>query len=137
MPQERITDATEAIQRALFGPMDRHLRLVRERFGVRITARGDVLTLDGNDDDAVQDVLGRVKRVLTRLGKRGEPTPDEVEDLLLGDGRFEDGPRPEPRGARATTGPRQRQADPAPTGLRRACRRRRPWGERDGREPRR
>ena len=106
MPQERIADTTEAVQRALFGPMDRHLRLLRERFGVRITARGDVLTLDGNDDAAVQDVLARVKRVLARLRKRGEPTPDEVEDLLLGDGRFEEGPpaaprRPEPRGPRA------------------------------------
>jgi len=97
MPQERIADTTEAIQRALFGPMDRHLRQLRERFGVRITARGDVLTLDGPDDAAVQDVLGRVKRVMVRLARRSEPTPAEVEDLLLGDGRFEDAPRPEPR----------------------------------------
>lgn len=106
MPQERIADTTEAVQRALFGPMDRHLRLLRERFGVRITVRGDVLTLDGNDDAAVQDVLARVKRVMGRLRQRGEPTPAEVEDLLLGDGRFDaqpsgPSPRPEPRGPRA------------------------------------
>ncbi|MDA1195675.1 MAG: PhoH family protein [Planctomycetota bacterium] len=90
MPKERISDAGESVQRALFGPMDRHLRLLRERFGVRITARDDVLTLDGSDDAAVQDVMQRVKRVLARLERRGEPEPAEVEDLLLGEGRFDE-----------------------------------------------
>ena len=39
MPRERIPETGEAEQRALFGPMDRHLRAVRERYGVRISVR--------------------------------------------------------------------------------------------------
>jgi len=86
MPRERIPEAPEATQRILFGPMDRHLRAVRERFGVRISARGGVLTLDGPDDAAVQEVARRVKRVLVRAVGLREPTAEEVEDLLIGDG---------------------------------------------------
>ncbi len=100
MPSVRIPDATEAVQRALFGAMDRHLRQVRERFGVRISARHEVLTLEGPDDAAVQDVLMRVKRVIARLNKPGDPSPGEVEDLLLGDGRFDGARTGNPRAPR-------------------------------------
>ena len=104
MPRERIADVGEAAQRALFGPMDRHLRAVRERFGVRITARGEALTLEGPDDAAVQDVARRVKRVLARLERTGEPSMEKVEDLLLGDGRFDGAPARPPRHGTGSTG---------------------------------
>ena len=106
MPRERIADVGEAAQRALFGPMDRHLRAVRERFGVRITVRHETLTLEGHDDAAVQDVARRVKRVLGRLRRPGDPSSEELEDLLLGDGRFdaEQGRGPRTRRSRSGRG---------------------------------
>ncbi len=100
MPRERIPEAAEANQRILFGPMDRHLRAVRERFGVRISARNDVLTLEGPDDVAVQEVARRVKRVLARAAQPREPTAEEVEDLLIGDGIETQPGKRVPRGAR-------------------------------------
>ena len=86
MPRERIPEAGEALQRTLFGPMDRHLRAVRERYGVRISARNEALLLEGPDDAAVQDVAQRVRRLMARVDKGGEPASDEVEDLLFGSG---------------------------------------------------
>jgi phosphate starvation-inducible PhoH-like protein len=116
MPRERIPDVGEAAQRALFGPMDRNLRAVRERFGVRITARHEVLTLEGPDDEAVQAVARRVRRALSRLARGGTPREEEIGDLLLGDGVFEAGGKrpPAPRGARGErrTRPRVRPAGP-------------------------
>ena len=83
MPRERIPDATEAFQRVLFGPMDRHLREVRERFGVRISARNEALLLEGPDDAAVQEVARRVRRVQGRLTNGGEPRTEEVQAMLF------------------------------------------------------
>jgi len=104
MPRERIPEATEAVQRILFGPLDRHVRAVRERFGVRISARHEVLTLDGPDDAAVQEVARRVKRVLTRASQPGEPSAEQVEDMLIGDGVEVQPRKRAPRGPR---GPRR------------------------------
>jgi phosphate starvation-inducible PhoH-like protein len=86
MPRERIPQATEALQRSLFGPMDRHLRELRERYGVRITARNEALLLEGPDDEAVQEVARRIRQLAARVSKRGEPATEEVEDLLFGTG---------------------------------------------------
>jgi phosphate starvation-inducible PhoH-like protein len=106
VPRERIDDASEAEQRALFGPMDRHLRAVRERYGVRIVARGDALLLEGDDPGSLRDVVGRVRRVLERVRTGNEPTAEEVADLLL-DGETE---RPAPeRPAPAPTTARRRE----------------------------
>ncbi|MDJ0523315.1 MAG: PhoH family protein [Planctomycetota bacterium] len=111
MPRERIPQAGEAEQRILFGPMDRHLRAVRERFGVRISARHEVLTLEGPDDAAVQEVARRVKRALGRASQPGEPTAEEIEDILIGDGIETN------RRTRAPRGPRgQRRGAPRPPG---------------------
>jgi len=84
MPRERIPETGEAEQRALFGPMDRHLRAVRERYGVRISVRRGVLMLEGDDAGAVRDVTQRVKRVIAQVRGGREPPVDEIEDLLLG-----------------------------------------------------
>ncbi len=87
MPQVRIANTGEAAQRVLFGPMDKHLRRIREHFGVRISARNEVLTLEGDDVDAVEDVARRLKRVLGRMNGRTEPPENEVEEILLGSGK--------------------------------------------------
>ncbi len=94
MALERIPEATEQLQRALFGPMDRHLRRLRERYGVRVSARNEVLTIDGGDADAVREVARRVRSLARRVRERGELPPDEVESLLLGDGAPGAGPGP-------------------------------------------
>jgi len=113
MPQERIPEAGEALQRALFGPMDRHLRAVRERYGVRISARNEALLLEGPDDAAVQEVTRRVKRLMVRMEKGGEPASEEVENLLFGTG--EDA-RPRARAPRTPTArtPRRGNGSPGP-----------------------
>jgi phosphate starvation-inducible PhoH-like protein len=98
MPRERIPQATESLQRTLFGPMDRHLRALREKFGVRITARNEALTLEGPDDQAVQEVARRVRRLMGRLSKGAEPDAEEVEEVLFGTGTA---PAPRARAPRA------------------------------------
>jgi phosphate starvation-inducible PhoH-like protein len=107
MPRERIPEASEALQRAIFGPMDRHLRAVREHYGVRVSARNEVLTLEGNDAAAVKEVARRLKRLIARMRGSGTPPPPAViEDVLFGDGKGE--ARPErvtrPNGARQSHG---------------------------------
>lgn len=98
MPRERIPEAHEAAQRAIFGPLDRHLRALRERYGVRISARNEVLTLEGNDVAAVKDVARRVKRLLARMRSGGgAPPPAVVEDVLFGDGTGQTRPERMPR----------------------------------------
>ena len=111
MPQERIPEAGEAFQRALFGPMDRHLRAVRERYGVRISARNEALLLEGPDDDAVQEVARRVKRLMVRMDKGGEPASEEVENLLFGTGADA---RPRARAPREPIGRTPRRGNGAP-----------------------
>ena len=104
MPRERIPQASESLQRTLFGPMDRHLRAVRERYGVRISARNDALLLEGPDDQAVQEVARRVRTLMGRVDKGGNPAAEEVEEVLFGTGT-ERAPRarapraPGPRGS--------------------------------------
>ncbi len=83
MPSRRISEATETIQRALFGPMDSHLRAVRERYGVRITARNEALTIEGDDEDAVREVTGRVRNVIKSLAKAPDLSTEQVEGILL------------------------------------------------------
>lgn len=50
MPRQQIRETLPDEQRLLFGAMDRHLRSVRESFGVRISARRDQLTIEGEDE---------------------------------------------------------------------------------------
>jgi len=97
MPRERIHDAADAEVRVLFGPLDRHLRALREKYGVRATWRHDTLSLEGADEEALREVTRRVKRVLGKA-RRGEAlSEDQVEALLL-----EGEPDPESPGAAST-----------------------------------
>jgi len=67
--------------RAFLGRQDRHLRLLRDAFGVRVSMRGDVLTLDG-DAPAVQSAAKAVAELLERLGQKPHLTTGEVEDAI-------------------------------------------------------
>jgi phosphate starvation-inducible PhoH-like protein len=111
MPRERINEVDEKTQRVLFGPMDRHLRAVRERYGVRLSARHDTLTVDGDDVAAVEEVTRRVRTVMGRIRPGFDPPSEEVEELLLGPGDAAGDPRvPRSRG-------RPRGPLPLPLGL--------------------
>jgi phosphate starvation-inducible PhoH-like protein len=69
----------------LFGPNDRHVRLVRERFGVEVVLRDLKVIVRGDARDAALAVL---RELLTRARAKGELAPNEVEQVL--------GPRPAP-----------------------------------------
>lgn len=84
MPRQQIRETLPDEQRLLFGAMDRHLRSVRESFGVRISARRDQLTIEGEDEHAVRTVTRHVRKVLDRLRRGRPPSDQEIEEILLG-----------------------------------------------------
>jgi phosphate starvation-inducible PhoH-like protein len=55
---------------ALFGSRDQHLRLLREALGVRIVARGDVVHIDGNEQqvDQADRVFQQLRQMLKQQG---------------------------------------------------------------------
>ncbi len=114
MPRERIQDARVAEQRVLFGPMDQHLRAIREHFGVRITARRGVLLIEGEDAVAVRDVSKRVKSVLQRMRSGREPSTDEVGRILMGEDGVSSGDRASRGAPGASGGPARPLAAPVP-----------------------
>ena len=71
-PQKRL---------ALFGPADRHLRLIREAIGVGMVAREDELRLTGESE-----AVGRAARVLEhmqqQLRRRDHLTPEDVGEAI-------------------------------------------------------
>ncbi|HET8720684.1 MAG TPA: PhoH family protein, partial [Nitrospira sp.] len=65
----------------LFGHHDRHLKLIEEDLGVRLSARGEELTLDGNPE-----ATRYAERVLTELAGLANDgmliQPDDVAHAL-------------------------------------------------------
>ncbi|MEP6933842.1 MAG: PhoH family protein, partial [Nitrospirota bacterium] len=65
----------------LFGHQDRHLRLIEEDLGVRLSARGEELTLDGTPD-----ATRYAERVLTELATLANDgmvlQPDDITHAL-------------------------------------------------------
>jgi phosphate starvation-inducible PhoH-like protein len=113
VPQERIPETTEDEQRALFGPLDRNLRAVRERYGVKVVARRGGLIVEGEDARAVHDVGRRVRLVLERLRGGVALSEEEVESILLNGGPVGEGRTPPGRSERAgpaVSGPRRKAA---------------------------
>ncbi|MFM8979170.1 MAG: PhoH family protein [Planctomycetia bacterium] len=105
MPREKIADAADAEVRVLFGPLDRHLRALRERHGVRVTLRHGLLTLEADDAGLLREVTRRARRVLARA-RNGEALDEaQVEQLLL---------EGEPQGAAAGGSPAGAGTPPGP-----------------------
>ncbi len=68
-------------ERALLGPEDRTLRLLRRVLGVRVYARKRLITLQG-DRAAVEDGLNVLSHLLERIRGGESPSESEIERLL-------------------------------------------------------
>ena len=65
----------------LCGVRDQYLRMIRDAIGVRIVARGDLLQLDGTDEQVNQ--AERVfQQLRTILRKHSRVNPDDVKSVL-------------------------------------------------------
>jgi phosphate starvation-inducible protein PhoH and related proteins len=65
----------------LFGSRDQHLRLIREALGVRLVARGDVIHIDGSEEQVEQ--ADRVFQQLRHmLANKGALTMEDVRTVL-------------------------------------------------------
>ncbi len=67
--------------RALFGPRDRHLRLVREKYHVQIVARDGQIKVEGDaaQEQAAAQVLGEM---LDAVRSGGRVPPETIDQLL-------------------------------------------------------
>jgi phosphate starvation-inducible PhoH-like protein len=67
--------------RALFGPRDRHLRLVREKYHVRIIARDGQIKVEGEEsqEKAAAQVLGEM---LEAVRNEGRVPPETIDQLM-------------------------------------------------------
>jgi phosphate starvation-inducible PhoH-like protein len=74
---EPAIDRTE-----LFGPGDKHLRSVRESFGVQITARDGNVIIRGPKED-VNKAAELIKGMQKRLAERGKLNREDVEELAV------------------------------------------------------
>jgi phosphate starvation-inducible PhoH-like protein len=78
-------------RRLVFGPRDRHLRMIRDGFGVRLTARDETIRLAG-DAEAV-DQARTVLEELIRMAEDGQIiTESEVQQIIDTVGRSGRGP---------------------------------------------
>ncbi len=89
-PQNGADDATLEVAghdeaQLLFGPNDRNIKLVRERFGVDVVLRDLRVVVRG---DAKDDALTALRDLLNRARARGQLDQKEVEAVL--------GPKPAP-----------------------------------------
>ncbi|HUW99537.1 MAG: PhoH family protein [Phycisphaerae bacterium] len=87
---ERTFQLGDADQRRLvFGPRDKHLRLVREAFGVRLTARGEAVHVVGPADAVRQ--AETVLEELARMASDGQAVTEravqQVVDTVVRSGR--------------------------------------------------
>jgi len=86
---ETIQLTTSADALALFGTHDRYLRMVREALGVKVAARDDRITLEG-EREAVERgrrVFGLLEQL---LAEQGSLTPGEVQNVVQAVGRDTD-----------------------------------------------
>ena len=83
--------ASDVHRRLVFGPRDRHLRLIRDGFGVRLTARDDAIHIAGAGDAA--DKARTVLEELIRMADDGQViTESEVQQIIDTVGRSGRGP---------------------------------------------
>lgn len=86
MPETATTTATitldgrdEAI--LLFGNRDAYLRMIRDALGVRLVARGDTVTIDG-EEQAVQKTERVFQQLRQTLKHKQQITPEDVRSML-------------------------------------------------------
>jgi len=65
----------------LFGSRDAYLRMIRDTLGVRLVARGDTITIDG-DDEAVQKAERVFQQLRQTLKHKEKLEPEEVRSIL-------------------------------------------------------
>jgi phosphate starvation-inducible PhoH-like protein len=74
-----LDDRDEAVM--LFGSRDQNLRLIRDALGVRLVARGDLVHIEGNEQQV--DQADRVFQQLRAMLKtHGKLTPEDVRTIL-------------------------------------------------------
>jgi phosphate starvation-inducible PhoH-like protein len=82
---ELVTETFEIAEmdrlRAFLGHRDRHLRMLRDTFGIRTFMRGHVLTLEG-DAASVQAAGRAVREILSRLSHASHLSVAEVEGAI-------------------------------------------------------
>ena len=90
MQKELTFSSTENVVR-LFGPRDAYLRQVRDAFDVKITARGNRLILEGEEEAA--EGCHRTLAEMQRRVEEGEQLDPEVVTQIIGRGRHPGAPR--------------------------------------------
>ncbi|MCI0652669.1 MAG: PhoH family protein [Planctomycetes bacterium] len=75
----KLTDDSEAAQ--VFGVYDRNLKVVRDFFGVRVTARGSTLLLQGESEPVSN--AGALIEKLAEAVRNGGPPPEKLLDELV------------------------------------------------------
>jgi phosphate starvation-inducible PhoH-like protein len=74
-----LDDRDEAL--LLFGSRDQNLRAIRDALGVRLIARGDLIHIEGSEEQV--DQADRVFQQLRQLlGQKGNLTPEDVRTVL-------------------------------------------------------
>ncbi len=79
--EQVIPIGDEALLRALFGPSDRHLRRLRQRFGIDLVVRSEGLKLVG-DAGAVEDATHAIKRAIGIWRRDGQLTEEGMRRVL-------------------------------------------------------
>jgi phosphate starvation-inducible protein PhoH len=70
-------------EQRLFGPHDRHVKLVARKLGVRFSSRGGQLRMRG-EETVVSPLVARVEELLVRLRAGEDLSSGQIEDKLLG-----------------------------------------------------
>ena len=93
MTERRIPLLSLDEQRQLFGPYDRHVKQLNQRYGVSLTVRDGSLRAQGPDAQ-LDEVAARIGSVLAMLRHGQDLAPSEVERQLFGNesarGRHDD-----------------------------------------------
>ena len=91
---ERLTekfqiDSMEKV-RSFLGRQDRHLRLLRDAFGIRVIMRGQELILDG-EPASVRSAARAVREILDSLHRSPHLSTSEVESAIAAADEVEQG----------------------------------------------
>jgi len=79
--EQVIPIGDEELLRALFGPSDRHLRRLRQRFGVDVVLRGEGVKLIG-EDAAVEEAGQALKRAIGVWRRDGQLSEESLRRIL-------------------------------------------------------